>query len=436
MCFFLFCGCSSLDKSLIKQNKAVEAFYESALDSQTSITEREVDWDEAMRLVFSNNLELKRARSSIENAHEQRAQIYWDLVPSLYASTSLRKSIGELGKINTDDLNFSLFSSVNIPGIVNLRSRYYAASLAIVRAEIARELKCREKVIQLRELFLRYAIFEQQKRASRYNQMLQKTRRQNFAALIDVTPALIDAEQEEYRLKALAEQIQEDIARMLGDYSHTWVLDYTTQPELDYVANPLNLEATDQYGILLRSDLAANLEALRLTEVSALLSFFPDLSGGLSAPPLYTVSNGQSESFSAEKIRARLSSGLSLDTRRKKAKRLDNVRERIRLQHEEIKVRIQGEIRRALLAQQELAMLDRDLHLVDLRIKVNERVRTLGSGSEGIHDALEKNQSLSAQAATLRLRKAAIEGVFWLLDDDWWINNDEINDLLEEQNEM
>jgi hypothetical protein len=427
----LLIGCGSLDTNLEKQEGAATTIYDTAFETQQAREKRSISWEESLELMFANNLELKRSRISVENAYENRAQIYWNLVPSLRASTSLRKALGELGRISSEDVNFSLFSSVNVPGLVSLRSRHYATSLAIVRAEIAHELKCRDLVIRLRELFLRYAIFEQRERAAAYNRMLREAEGQSLDTLTDVSPALIDAEQEEYRLRSAEDQLQESISRLLGDYTYLWKLQAETVPELSYAANPLDLQDTDAIGILLREDLAANLEAIRLSEISALISFFPDLSSGVSAPPLVSVSRGISREFRAEDIRVRMSSSLSLDTRGQKRRRLKDVRQRMELQHEEIKVRVQSEIRRAVLAQEELSLLEQDIRLVDLRSRINMRSRNWEGSSQGLSAAIEKRQSLAEQAASLRLRKAQIENGFWLLDDAWWERDDNFKRLLQ-----
>ena len=128
--------------------------YEEAYRELTNKEPKVINWSQARAMMLENNLELHRAKDALERAKESKRQIYWDLVPSLRFSTALSKSLTDLGTVDSKDLRFSVFSTINLPGIVSLYSRRYGAILAELRAQGELRLKRRELIIRLRELFL------------------------------------------------------------------------------------------------------------------------------------------------------------------------------------------------------------------------------------------------------------------------------------------
>jgi uncharacterized protein YceK len=90
-------GCKSVHQNLGEQFDRVEKIYSETYDQNRVLENKQIGWGEALSIMLKNNLELQRAQDSLERARESRAQIYWDLVPSLRFSASLSKALTDVG---------------------------------------------------------------------------------------------------------------------------------------------------------------------------------------------------------------------------------------------------------------------------------------------------------------------------------------------------
>ena len=415
----LFASCRSVQENLDLQVRKVESVYDQSLAEYGNKKRKKLNWGTALDLMLKNNLELKRARDSLDRAIENRKQIYWDLVPSLGLSANLSKSLTDLGDLSSRDIRFNVFSTINLPGMISFYSRRYASLLGVIVAEWNLKLKGRELIIRLRELFLEYADFEMRKRVVAKGQLWKSSKPQKLSELIDSTPEEILLEQQAFNLRISENQLSLSLAKILGSYDFKWELVQEGLPELPYAEKPLDLRQKDKVGVLLRQKQAANLESLRLREVTAKLSYFPDLNLGLSSPSLYRVSNKTATGFSVDELVVRVGSSVSFDTNLRRSRQLKDIRREIEFQNRFMKEEIRAQIQKAILAQQELSLVVSELELANLRLNsLDAQPRSSDLNEMRIY--LEKRFVLLERLSSLQLKKARIEGGFWLLDDDKW----------------
>jgi hypothetical protein len=416
---FVLSACKSVRENLSQQYDRASVLYEEAYLELKNKEPREIGWREARAMMLENNLELQRARDSLERAKESRSQIYWDLVPSIRLSTALSKALTDLGTVDSRDLRFSVFSTINLPGIVSLYSRRYSALLAELKSEWDLQLKERELIIRLRELFLEYSDFEIRKGNISQSQLWNPPGSKTPAELLNSTPEEILLEQQAFNLRLSENRLSQSMAKILGNFDYRWKLTGGELPKFSYAENPLDLNKTARLGVLLRRKQAADLEALRLTELATKLRYFPDLNLGVSSPSLYRIGNGRERGFSADDLIVHANSVVSLDTSFRLTRQLKNVRRQIELQDRIMKVQIREQIQRAILAQEELLLVERELALAELRIETLD-AQPRSTELDEVRVYLEKRFVLIERASSLRLKKARIEGGFWLLDEDKW----------------
>ena len=416
-CFF--CGCKSVRENLDKQYDRVEKIYSETYNQSENKEVKELGWVEAKKIMMENNLELQQARDSLERAKESRAQIYWDLVPTLRLSASLSKALSEVGSVDSEDIRFNVFSTINFPGLINLYSRKYTALLSEIKAGWDLKLKKRQLIIRLRELFLEYSDFETRKENVEKTQLWSASENKKPAELLASTPEEILIEQQAFNLRISENQLSQTISKILGNFEYDWKLLVDGIPELSYVENPLDLNRTDRLGVLLRQKQAADLEALRLTEFSTKLRYFPDLNLGVSSPPLYRVGNGVETGFSADDLVFQASSGFSIDTSLRVTRQLKNVRRQIEFQNRFMREQIREQIQRAFLAQEELILVQKELELAKLRLETLD-AQPRSTELDEIRVYLEKRFVLIGRVSSLQLKKARLEGGFWLLDEEEW----------------
>ncbi len=422
-CFFS--GCKSVRQNLDKQYVRVEKIYSETYNKSENKEVKELSWGEAKKIMMENNLELQQAKDSLERAKESRAQIYWDLVPTLRLSASLSKALSEVGSVDSEDIRFNVFSTINFPGLINLYSRKYTALLAEIKAGWDLKLKKRQLIIRLRELFLEYSDFETRKENVEKTQLWSASENKKPAELLASTPEEILIEQQAFNLRISENQLSQTISKILGNFEYDWKLLADGIPELTYVDNPLDLNRTDKLGVLLRQKQAADLEALRLTEFSTKLRYFPDLNLGVSSPPLYRVGNGVETGFSADDLVFQASSGFSIDTSLRVTRQLKNVRRQIEFQDRFMREQIREQIQRAFLAQEELILVQRELELAKLRLETLD-AQPRSTELNEIRVYLEKRFVLIGRVSSLQLKRARLEGGFWLLDEEGWMEEEEI----------
>jgi hypothetical protein len=324
-----------------------------------------------------------------------------------------------LGSLESEDIRFNVFSTINFPGLINLYSRKYTALLGVIKAGWDLKLKKRQLIIRLRELFLEYSDFESRKGNVEKSQLWSASENKKPAELLTSTPEEILIEQQAFNLRISENQLSQTISKILGNYKFKWRLVVSGIPQLFYVENPLDLNRTDRLGVLLRQKQAADLEALRLTEFSTKLRYFPDINLGVSSPPLYRVGNGVQTGFSADDLVFQASSGFSIDTSLRVTRQLKNVRRQIEFQNRFMREQIREQIQRAFLAQEELVLVAKELGLAKLRLETLD-AQPRSTELDEIRIYLEKRFVLIGRVSSLQLKKARLEGGFWLLDEEEW----------------
>jgi hypothetical protein len=83
---------------------------------------------------------------------------------------------------------------------------------------------------------------------------------------------------------------------------------------------------------------------------------------------------------------------------------------------------IREQIQRAFLAQQEMLLVDRELNLAQLRLEALD-AQPRNTELDQVRIFLEKRFVLIERVSNLQLRKARLEGGFWLLDENAWDEN-------------
>lgn len=418
---FTMCAgaCSSVQENLKKQEAFAENLFTETLEIQKSKQVLLLDWETAHRMMLSENLDVIRSRNALIQAREARSQLFRDLLPGVTISTSLNKALGELGTISDEDLRISVFSTVNVPGLISFRARHYAANLAVIRAEWALELTKREKLASLRENFVEFESLSLRRGSRARIKQLERTRHKTLYDQLLAPPESLRSEQENLNLELQGNRLQERLSKLIGRFGVHYELNTQSMPALQYEHAPLDFNDTANVAVLLRKNLAADLEALRLRLLNSKLDFFPDLKVGISTPPLYQSQGSQTSNFSPENIRLRFSSRVNLDTRGRLMNNLRSVKRQVAIQNETIREQVYANVQQMLLAQRELAILSKELRLTETRLLALEK-QSSPSSMDDFRIKIEQRQILSEQASQLKLKKAKLEGGFWIMDDRYW----------------
>jgi hypothetical protein len=409
-------GCASPAKKVAAEETRVRASYAGELIRLQTLETRTLVWAEARELLLKNNLDLRQSRDDITRAREDRQRVFLDLLPIVSLSGGLSRALTDLGHVEADDLRFSVFSFVSVPGLVNLRTRHYTAALGQLRADWALALKERELTAELYRTFVRFQGLKQRQQNLARTQLwaIADPRRP-----LDADPEVIERETQLFSIHQDLDAVQAHLAELLGSYDYRWDLDPAGLPPLDYLHNPLDLADLDHTGVLFRQLQAAELEAARLRELGVKLQYWPDLGFSLSSPPLYERSGGTTRDWDINQVNLNASASLQLDTQWRTAFQLRDTRRQLKLMRAQLALERTLAAQRLDTARRALALADTQLKLVTIRLEALSG-SPLSLNVAELRQQLQKTILLSEQRDNLVQQKAELETFFWITDERAW----------------
>lgn len=410
-------ACTSPRVALEQREEEIQEDIQHEAHRRLQVEEAKLSWDKALALLHENNLELEEARHRQLSSEEAVQRIFLDLLPAVNMTTSLSRALTDLGNVSSDDLHFSVFGFISVPGLVNLRTRYYSAVLQQIRAEWAMELKERELTIRLYELFVRQRILERRQISLRHARLIGA--RDPLENTFQQTPAALERETREWALTRERDALQAELSRLTGNYEALWEPLPETLPELGYVDEPIDLMDVDSYGVLARQLQAVELEGARLRELGVKLQYWPDLNVSLTSPPLYQISGGHRRDWNFDDVRLNLTSTLRLDTQLRTAYRLRDVRRQVEILHERLKLDNAQRLQRLETAARTLELARARMALTEFRLRAL-RETPVSPEPRLARDHIESILLLDEQLASLQLEIAQLEAIFWLVDDSRW----------------
>lgn len=412
--FVLLAGCSHPATEVSRQEQALATSYRTEVVRQSALTSRQIAWDDARARMLEHNPELTRTRNQATAARERQRQVVKDLLPGAALTGSFSKAVTDLGQLNQADGALSLYAFLNLPGLVQWHLRHYGASLEVMRADYARELKERELTLALRELFLRSELLAQRRRHLALAERWRDAR--PLTASLTVEPAGLARESAQWALDREGDEIESALANLLGDAGSRWLPAEGTAPRLDYAVDVTELADTTRFGLLQRRLQAIELTGAALRERGVRLQSWPDLRFNLSSPPLYSTTGDR---WSFDELFVTASTAVPIDLRGSIAQQArESRRDRAEL---ETRLR-QGAahlIQQLRLAQAALAQNARRLRLVELRLE-GLRSLSLPANPTQARENLEQLLALDEQRTGLVVERSRLEGLFWLLDEPRW----------------
>lgn len=365
----------------------------------------------------ARNIELQASRDNVTAAEESLKQIYRDLIPGASISAGVTTAFTDVANLKADDFALNIFTFINLPGLISHRVRYYTASLEMMRARWAYELKLRELTIALHEQFLQYQLLAERSRNLALSSRFQPV--PNILNGLDATPEGLEKEEIALSLERQARTMQASIARLLGSSRSRWEPDAASLPDWDYIANPLPLRDPKKFGTLYRQLQALQLEGQRLAKLGVKLRYWPDIRISLSSPPLYSAAGGTSSGFDFDRVLVGLNSNVRLDTNLTIWTQLKQLERRVELDKRRLNDENSILIEQLMANQKSLDLNRKQRRLNEIRLKsMRNEQRSMDLGKTRIQ--LEKSLRLSERRATLLLERAQLQGSLWLFDERRW----------------
>jgi hypothetical protein len=414
-------GCQAPERAVEQRYETLSGEFEAQLNAQATATP--LHWDEAVERMMAQNLDIQRSYNGILDAREATQRVFLDLVPPVNLSARLSRQLTDLGNLSSDDLDFSVFSTVNVPGVIRLRVNHYAALLQEIRATWAFELERRERTAQLYALFIRQRNLEQRARTLELSGLSLKNQPLKSIDPANPRPAELERRNRLWALDREREQLGLDVARLLGDYSALWIPEPESLPTLYPNQQLPDIHELEQIAVLWRQLRAAELEGARMTELGAQLNYWPDLRMTISSPPLFQSQGGQTFDWDKDAVNFSLSSSLSIDTQMRNAFRLRQIRRGNALILKSLEQESAEIIRRLKEGLATWQFNQDELLLTETRHRL--LLKSLATGSlDTANDRLESLLRVEEQLTRLRSEQAELEALFWRLDEAQWQRKD------------
>lgn len=410
-------GCRSPEKPLAERYAELSSQMEQQLTRE--VPRMPLNWEDALERMMAQNLDIQRAYNGILEAREASQRVFLDLVPPVHVSTRLSRQLTDLGNLGTNDLDFSVFSTLSIPGIIRLRLNHYVALLQEIRAGWAFELERRERTAQLYALFVRQRNLEQRARTLELSGLSLKGHSLRSIDPANPRPAELERRNRLWALQQERDQLGLALARLVGDYTAIWIPQPASLPMLyadTALPDPGDL---NRVAVLWRELRAAELEGARMIERGAQLNYWPDLRITVYGPPLFQRLDGKSTNWDKDAVNLSLNATVNLDTQMRNAFRLRQIRRGNALMLNRLKQDTEALIRRL---DEGLAAwrINRDeLLLAETRHRL--LLQSLATGSlDTANDRLESLLRMEEQLMRIRSEQAELETLFWRLDESRW----------------
>ncbi len=291
------CGCS-VEQSLAEVTADVQTSFSQAKEWE-QLPVRTISWQQALYMIYNNNIDLQKLNASIARCERDGMSIYTDMIPGVSYYGYFTKTLSELtGSYRTDDLSSNVNVTFSLPTITNIPYRVYASRANTFAAIKSRDLRERELTSRL------------------YSEVRKRDVELRRRALEDARP---NAKPESSRMlsenarRLNDSQYWKTIADLLGDYTARWQILPESMPRVNW---DTYLPRFDKLDDLSACRFAIRLEQAHLAQYGIALQYLPTINAHLYSPSLFSSSGGtyQGTFLGGDDTRLNLNLSYTIDT--------------------------------------------------------------------------------------------------------------------------
>jgi hypothetical protein len=387
----------SAKKELAREQAGLEQSWRARVAAPTSEDPRTFTWAEALEQLRAHNPKLLAADLEVLHADEALDQTRRSLIPLANFQAGYNRALENNGLAGFDPFHFAATAFFDVPGLLNYRTRFEAATLAVVRAGLMRELAWREQVVEL------YRVAAADAETAREIARIERARVATRELATARRFALANATSEE-RLHDQWRETQMRLGDLLGLPGAAVSIAADELPPLPYTDAQLRPSPAELARLPLRLA-AVELVALRARELGVKLRAWPELNVSVSSPTFYRRSAGAEDYWSSQELVAGLNAFWTLDTRGRRKSELRIAAAERRVRHEVLEQeasRLSAKIAEALA---QLNATDKRLAEIDAaigRVPANARA------------------PLAAARRKMKRSRNEWQLVLWFFDDARW----------------
>ncbi len=405
----LLSACSSPREDAAKSADAWKGHAADTVRVMESRSVVRIEWDAAVERMMRDNPEVRAARAAVVSADSQIERVWLDMLPMTTMTYAVRRSIAG----NDPGGQLSVWSFINIGGVIGTRMRYYSAVLSKVRAEYAYQATVRERTVAL------WQVFREWKRLDERRAWMRVVRAKNLLSSGMGGNAALSEYLSEYSVLQSERGLRSSLSGILGDHRSDFTPVAAGLPSVDYLSSPLVLSDVNRVGLLASRINGVELEGARLRMLGASLAFWPDVSIGVSGPAIYSSGPGGTGWFNSRDVAANAAVTWRPDTQLSALYSLNETKRQVGLFRQRIEIGEQERIRRledAMVLMKSLRLRNAD---VDRRIATLLAQPAVASPAQYAAWASDF-RSLIEQRASLGAERDALDAVFWFADESRW----------------
>ncbi|HZV34484.1 MAG TPA: hypothetical protein VFB72_07880, partial [Verrucomicrobiae bacterium] len=339
------------------------------------------------------------------------------LIPTISLDAGASKSLKSIPTMSLHDVTFNIDSFFNVPGVVNFHARLFSGRLSVMRAEAALQMAEREQTIELYKLFLEAREYDEEAMELKKERAVAEAMRK--ADEISGQVLLKDVMNEEALLQKSREDFQARTGNLLGERRFRWVLTMDSFPEFDYAEHPLPLMDTNRVAQLQMKIVALELVGDWAQLHGIKLQYWPELTFYVTGPSMFQFADNRGSFIGPGNMVGAVDTFWTLDTRGYISQQLRTVRRAQDLEKAQMQLTALDLIDRLLSARKTEASLQEQSSQLDKLLAFLDKVPP-DTDISSILQRAETNRSFRFQRAHLRRELAAMNTLFWFVDDQKW----------------
>ena len=377
--------------------------------------QKKITWHQAVNRIEKDNITYLQSYDQTQTALKAQKRTWWTLAPEVFTFMNISKSITELSDLTSDDISFSIVANITIPNPWQFYAQLYADYLGMLGTQWNHELTRRNFQVQL------YSYYLQQDRIDKGDEelalLLQRLEQSSADGLKKLS--------RQYKQQKLAQVTQKERHRvqlneMFSTPGKNWRLT-GSPPSISYSKKFNSLALKSGYGKLglMLQTLQIEANILRLWNVK--VSRWPQLSVGLSSPPLVTSNDSTTTGFNPEQTRlfTGASHGIKLNDPLG-SERLRDAEVRAVYTRKQLLLSTETDVSRLYLIKKRYShLLDIQSDLLDDLESNKQQAKTISAPSS-VLESYKQRQELETAIKDNKLQQLQFDFQLWIWDEAYW----------------
>lgn len=291
-------GCS-VDKHMARKSRELM----DKMDAEPHWAQRprkKIAWGPAVGMMMAGNLEMQRARQSVQQAERTVTNVFTQIIPGVNLDLMMTQELSQLANVSQDNLEYNTNILFAVPSPTQIPFDYYSAKASVYAAKKSMEMKERELISKM----YRQVILYQNAMWARQAQLREIP--------FDDDGTMRRKADIEWENKL--QEISLAFAELVGNMEAQWFVDPDSMPRIDWARYK---KASRKLDLLVVTMAAMELEVSRLQVLNTKMKFFPSVDVNFYSPSLFTGKGGTYQGFftGSNDIQVNMSLREELDTR-------------------------------------------------------------------------------------------------------------------------